>query len=336
MASMEYRRLGFTGMKVSAISIGAWLTYGSDQVAFDAAEACIRTAIENGINFIDVADIYARGQAEETVGKIIKDYDRTKLVISSKTYWPMSDDINDRGLSRKHIMESVEKSLKRLGTDYLDIFFCHRYDPDTLTSETVRAIDDLIRQGKILYWGTSMWEAHQLKEAVDNAERFNAYWPVVEQPLYNMLDRHIVEGWLEDRLDDYNMGLVVWSPLAGGVLTGKYNDGIPEGSRGEQFKDGSMAENFGEHRIEKARQLTAVADEYGYTMPALALAWAMAHPNVDSVITGATKPAHVESNLKALDVELTAELESKIEAILNNRPQGSKRAVSTPDEVGAI
>lgn len=338
MADMIYRRLGFSGLKVSAISIGAWLTYGSDKVAHDAAEACIRKAIDSGINFIDVADIYARGQAEETVGRIIKAYDRTKLVISTKAYWPMSDDVNDRGLSRKHIMESVEKSLKRLDTDYVDIFFCHRYDNETLTSETVRAIEDLIRQGKILYWGTSMWQAEQLQEAADAADRFNSYWPVVEQPLYNMLDRYHVEGELEAKLNELSMGLVVWSPLAGGVLTGKYNDGIPDDSRGAAYQDSdsTMAENFSLHRLEKVRQLTDLAAEYDYTMPALALAWAMDHPNVDSVITGATKPEHVEANLAALDVEMTAELETQIEAILNNRPHNSARRPAPVSELPAL
>ena len=336
MAEMVYRRLGSSGMKVSAISIGAWLTYGSDSVELDTAKACLRASIENGINFIDVADIYARGEAEKVVGQVIKDYDRTKLVISTKAFWPMSDDINDRGLSRKHIIESVEKSLKRFDMEYVDIFFCHRYDENTLTDETVRAIDDLIRQGKILYWGTSMWEAHQIQEAIDSADEYQAYRPVVEQPLYNMLDRHQVEGDVEEKLADHAMGMVVWSPLAGGVLTGKYNEGIPEGSRGSQYGTGWLSDNFADDRLSKARQLTAVAQEYGYELSALALAWAMHHPGVDSVITGATKVSHVESNLKALDVTLSSDLEKKIEDILQNRPYNSRRAIMTADEFESI
>mgnify|MGYP000014379247 CR=1 FL=1 len=336
MADMEYRRLGPSGMKVSAISIGAWLTYGSDTVEFETAKDCIRVAIENGINFIDVADAYARGEAEKVVGQIVKDYDRSKLVISTKAYWPMSDDVNDRGLSRKHIMESVEKSLKRFDMDYLDIFFCHRYDENTLTEETVRALDDLIRQGKILYWGTSMWQAHQIQEAIDAADKYLAYRPVVDQPIYNMLDRHQVEGDVEAKLEEHAMGMVVFSPLAGGLLTGKYNDGIPEDSRAAAYTDTAMAERFADDRIRKARELTAVAQEYGYEPSALALAWAMYHPGVDSVITGATKPRHVESNLKALDVTLSSDLEKKIEDILQNRPYNSHRAVMTPDEFEAI
>jgi voltage-dependent potassium channel beta subunit len=336
MAEMQYRRLGSTGMKVSAISIGAWLTYGSSLVEMDTAKACLRAAIENGINFIDVADIYSMGEGEKVVGQVVKEYDRTKLVISTKAYWPMSDDVNDRGLSRKHIVESVEKSLKRFGMDYLDIFFCHRYDIETPTDETVRAIDDLIRQGKILYWGTSMWNAEQIQEAVNAADRYGAYRPVVEQPIYNMLDREVVEGDLEAKLSEHAIGLVVWSPLAGGLLTGKYNEGVPADSRAANHHQEWMQESFSEFRVEKARALSSLAQEYGYEPTALALAWAMDHPNVDSVITGASKLSHVESNLKALDVVLTSDLEQKIEDILANRPYNSHRAISTPDELPAI
>ena len=332
MAEMEYRRVGPSGMKVSAISIGAWLTYGSGNVAFDMAKDCIRVAIENGINFIDCADAYARGGAEKAVGEIVKDYDRQKLVISTKCYWPQSEDINDRGLSRKHIFESVEKSLRNFDMDYLDLFFCHRYDKETPTDETVRAIEDLIRQGKILYWGTSMWQASQIEEAVASADKYNAYRPIVEQPKYNMLDRDLVEGELEQALDKFAMGAVVFSPLAQGLLTGKYEDGAPEGSRG----DGSSSDNFSDDRIAKASQISKIAREYGYEPAALALAWAMAHPNIDAVITGATKPAHIESNLKALDVVLTAELQHKIENVLQNRPYNSERSIYTPDEFAAL
>jgi voltage-dependent potassium channel beta subunit len=336
MAEMQYRRLGSTGLKVSAISIGAWLTYGSSLVEIDTSKACLRAAIEKGINFIDVADIYSMGEGEKVVGQVVKDYDRTKLVISTKAYWPMSDDVNDRGLSRKHIVESVEKSLKRFGMDYLDIFFCHRYDVETPTDETVRAIDDLIRQGKILYWGTSMWNAGQIQEAVNAADRYGAYRPVVEQPLYNMLDRDVVEGDLEAKLTEHTIGLVVWSPLAGGLLTGKYNEGVPADSRAANHHQDWMQESFSEFRVEKARALTSLAQEYGYEPTAVALAWAMDHPNVDSVITGASKLSHIESNLKALDVVLTSDLEQKIEDILANRPYNSHRAITTPDELPAI
>lgn len=316
---MEYRRLGNAGVKVSALSLGAWLTYGSDKVEDDLAEQCIRTAIENGVNFIDVADIYSLGEAEKVVGKVLKDYKRSDLVVSTKAFWPMTDNVNDRGLSRKHIIESVEKSLKRFDIEYLDIFFCHRYDPDSPTEETVRAISDLMQQGKILYWGTSMWSAANLEEAIGVADRVNTYRPATEQPIYNMLVREQVEGEVEAVCEKYGIGLVVWSPLAGGLLTGKYNDGIPEGSRGanSNWLDRALTEE----NLAKVKKLGNLANEMGTTTPALALAWAMKNKVVSSVITGATKPHQVEQNLKALDVTITDEINEKIEEILDNKPQ---------------
>ncbi|MEQ8671661.1 MAG: aldo/keto reductase [Aggregatilineales bacterium] len=316
---MEYRRLGNAGVKVSAISLGAWLTYGSDKVEDDLAEQCIRTAIENGVNFIDVADIYSLGEAEKVVGKVLKDYKRSDLVVSTKAFWPMTDNVNDRGLSRKHIIESVEKSLKRFDMDYLDIFFCHRYDPDSPTEETVRAISDLIQQGKILYWGTSMWSAANIEEAVGIADRVNTYRPVTEQPIYNMLVRDQVEGEVEATCEKYGIGLVVWSPLAGGLLTGKYNDGVPEGSRGANSN--WLDRGLTDENLAKVKKLGALAGEMGTTTPALALAWAMKNKVVSSVITGASKPHQVEQNLKALDVKITDEINEKIEEILDNKPQ---------------
>jgi voltage-dependent potassium channel beta subunit len=320
---MEYRRLGKSGLKVSAISLGAWLTYGSDSVAFEAAEACIRTAIENGVNFIDVADAYARGEAEKTVGRIVKDFQRSDLVISTKAYWSMSDNINDRGLSRKHIFESVEKSLKRFDVDYIDIFFCHRYDDESPTEETVRALSDLIRQGKILYWGTSMWSAANINEAVGIADAMHDYRPVTEQPKYNMLDLEQVEGEVEAAAAQNGIGLVVWSPLAQGLLTGKYNNGIPEDSRAGQIdwvRNGQVTEK----RIDKVRKLTELAGDMGISMATLALAWALKNPVVSSVITGASRPEQVEQNLKALDVKITHEIDEQIEAILDNKPELTK------------
>lgn len=227
---MEYRRLGKAGIRVSEVSLGAWLTYGGS-VENETAAECIRTALDHGINFIDVADVYARGEAEHVVGSVIRDYKRSDLVISSKVFWPLSDNVNDRGLSRKHIMESIDKSLQRLGTDYLDLYFCHRYDDDTPLEETVRAMSDLVQAGKVLYWGTSVWEAAQLESAVNIAREYGGYPPQVEQPRYNLLDRHI-EPEIMPMAAKHGMGLVVWSPLAQGILTGKYNDGVPAGSRG--------------------------------------------------------------------------------------------------------
>lgn len=328
MADMIYRKAGKSGLKISAISLGAWLTYGENGSVDDSvAIECIRTAVENGINFIDVADIYATGGAETTVGKALKDYPRHELVVSTKAFWPMSDDPNDRGLSRKHVIESVEKSLKRFDMDYVDIFFCHRFDPETPVEETLYAIKHLLDQGKILYWGTSMWSAHQIERAVAMAKEIGMPRPILEQPLYNMLDRTQVEGDVEESVHNNGVGLVVWSPLAGGMLTGKYNDGIPEGSRAttfnaEWFKDAVT----NEQRLNRVRALTKFAEgEMGVSVTALALAWAMKHRDVSSVITGASKPQHVTSNLAALDIDITDEIESKIEDILGNRPEKSHR-----------
>ena len=311
---MQYRRLGNAGMKVSAISLGAWLTYG-ETVEFDVAAQCIRTAIEHGVNFIDTADVYARGRAEEVVGKVIKDFKRSDLVISSKVFWPMSDNVNDRGLSRKHIMESVHKSLKRLGTDYLDIYFCHRYDPETPVEEVARAMDDLVHQGKVLYWGTSVWSAAQIENAVGIARQFNLYLPQVEQPRYNMLDRHI-EDEIMPTAAKYGIGLTVFSPLAQGVLTGKYNEGIPEDSRAAKYE--WVRNNITPEVIAKVRQLTEIANDLGLTMSQLALAWILRRPEISSAIIGASKPEQVIENVKAADVTLTPDVLERIEEILQS------------------
>lgn len=317
---MEYRRLGTSGLQVSAISLGAWLTYGSSRVEEDNAIACIHRAIEKGVTFIDVADIYAHGRAEELVGRALKDHKRSDLVVSTKAYWPMSDNVNDRGLSHKHLIESVNASLKRFNMEYVDIFFCHRFDPDTPLEETIRAIEILIQQGKVLYWGTSMWTAQNIDDAYEVVKALNATRPVVEQPLYNMLDRDVVEGDLERAMERHGMSLVVWSPLAQGVLTGKYNDGIPEDSRANSVDKEWFAQQISEARVAKARSITALAQEMGTTPAALALAWTLKNRHVASAITGATKPHHVDENLKALDVKITDEINQRIEGILQNKP----------------
>ncbi len=313
---MQYRRLGNAGVKVSAISLGAWLTYG-ETVDFDTAAACIRTAIEHGINFIDTADVYARGRAEEVVGRVIKDFKRSDLVISSKVFWPMSDNVNDRGLSRKHIMESIHKTLKRLGTDYLDIYFCHRYDPETPVEEVVRAMDDLVHQGKVLYWGTSVWSAAQLENAVGIARQYNLYLPQVEQPRYNMLDRHIEEEIMPTAAK-YGIGLTVFSPLAQGILTGKYNEGIPEDSRAAKYE--WVRNTLTEEVLAKVRRLTALAHEMGITMSQLALAWVLRRPEISSAIIGASKPSQIIENVKAVDIVLDEDVLQRIEDILGNNP----------------
>jgi voltage-dependent potassium channel beta subunit len=309
---MEYRKLGQAGIKVSAVALGAWLTYGGS-VEDEIAAACIREAIEQGVNYIDGADVYARGQAERVVGRVIKDYKRSELVLSSKAFWPMSDDVNDRGLSRKHIMESVEGSLRRMDVDYLDLYFCHRFDPETPLEETVRAMDDLVRQGKVLYWGTSVWEAGQINAAVEIANRFNAYRPQVEQPRYNMLDRHI-EPDVMPTCARHGMGITVFSPLAQGLLTGKYNDGVPAGSRGGMTD--WLSGDLNEENLARARQLTALAGELGITPAQLALAWILRRPEISCVITGASRPEHVLDNVKAAEIELEQDVLARIETIL--------------------
>ncbi len=315
---MEYRRVGNSGLQISEIALGAWLTYGGT-VAEKEAVSIIHAAVDAGVNFIDIADIYARGEAERVVGKAIKDMQRSDLVLSSKLYWPMSENVNDRGLSRKHIMESIEKTLKRIGTDYLDLYFCHRFDKRTEVEETVRAMDDLVRQGKILYWGTSVWEAHQIERAIGDARAFNAYSPVVEQPRYNMLDRHIEPNIIPASRRN-GMGLVVWSPLAGGILTGKYNQGIPEESRaaGSDW----LKEDLTEKNIEKVRKLTQLAEDKGHTVGQLSLAWILRKKEISCAIVGATKLEHVKENVIASDLELSEDTISKIDRILDNDPDG--------------
>ena len=311
---MPYRRLGEAGIKVSALSLGGWTTFGSSVTDSATAAAILRAAYEAGVTFFDIADVYARGEAERVMGAVLRQFPRHELVISSKVFWPMSDDVNDRGLSRKHILESVDKSLKRIGTDYLDLYFCHRFDADTPLEETARAMDDLIRQGKVLYWGTSEWTGAQLRAAHAVAERRNLSGPAVEQPQYNLLVRDKVEGDVRPAASELGMGLVVWSPLASGVLTGKYDDGIPPGTRLDRIEwlRGSGLTDERRARVKRFGQLAADA---GISRARLALAWTLAQPGVSSVITGATAPDQLTENLAALSVSLSGELRAGLDAI---------------------
>ncbi len=314
---MKYRRMGHTGIKVSEISLGAWLTYGGT-VEQQSAEKCLTKAVELGINFIDIADVYARGKAEEVVGKVIANYDRKDLVISSKVFWPMSDGINDRGLSRKHIMESIDRSLERIGTDYLDIYFAHRFDYYTDLEETIRAMSDLVDQGVVHYWGSSVWPAVQLERAVWLAKDLGLHPPRVEQPRYNMLDRFI-ELDIMETCNRNGIGIVCWSPLAQGVLTGKYNDGIPEGSRAttsDFIKHDLTEENFA-----RVRRLQEIAASKDIAVSQLALAWILRREEMTSTITGATSESHVISNVAASDIPLDNETLEEIETILKNKPE---------------
>lgn len=310
---MNYRRLGKAGIKISEISLGAWLTYGSS-VDAETTKNIIAAAIDRGVNFIDVADIYARGEAEKVVGQAIKNYRRSDLVISSKVFWPMSDNINDRGLSRKHIMESVNGSLARLGVDYLDMYFCHRFDPETEIEEVVRAMEDLVRGGKIIYWGTSVWSADQIEQAVGQAKSWKAYLPSVEQPRYNMFDRHI-EADVIPMCTRYGMGLVVWSPLAQGLLTGKYNDGVPSESRGGRTE--WLKDDLNPGNIDKVKKLAELAASRDITVAQLALAWILRLKEISCAIVGATRVEQLEENLKASEVELDEDTLKEIETILS-------------------
>ena len=312
---MNYRNLGKSGLKVSSISIGAWLTYG-ESVDDNQSHSILNTALDHGVNFIDVADVYGHGRAEIVVGNFLKSQDRSNLVVSSKVFWPMSDDINDRGLSRKHILQSIDKSLQRLQTDYLDIYFCHRFDDNTPLEETIRAMDDLIHQGKILYWGTSVWESSQIKEVVKFSKNHNLYPPQVEQPRYNLLDRHIEKDIIPTGFEA-GMGFTVWSPLAEGILTGKYNNGIPEESRG---KRNNNLEALNNDNIQKTKKLSSIANDLGITVSQIALAWILRKPEISSVITGATKESHIITNVEAINVShiLTDDILELIEEIFTD------------------
>lgn len=312
--NMQYRRMGRSGLKLSALSLGGWTTYGASVKEEDTVRSIITHAYEAGINFFDISDIYEKGEAEKAMGKVFVELPRHELVISTKCFWPMSDDVNDRGLSRKHIMESIEKSLKRIGTDYVDIYFCHRPDSETPIDETVQAMSDLVRQGKILYWGTSEFSADQIRAANTSAHQLNAYAPRVEQPQLNLVARRKFHEEVQPTTHEYSMGMVTWSPLASGLLTGKYDEGLPEGARlwrSENLRNQYLTD---ENR-ERVRKFKAIADELGVTRSQLALAWCLAQPGVSSVITGATKLEQLKANLGALSMELSDEVFARINAI---------------------
>ncbi|MEM1449535.1 MAG: aldo/keto reductase family protein [Planctomycetota bacterium] len=309
---MNYRRMGRTGLRISSVSIGGWLTLGGS-VDEDTSRAIVREALEGGVNFIDLADVYSRGEAERVVGAAIADVDRSSLVLSTKVFGRMGDGPNERGLSRKHVLEACEASLSRLGTDYVDLYFCHRSDPETPLEETVRAMDDLVHRGKVHYWGTSVWPPEMLDAAHDLCDRRGYYPPLVEQPEYSLLQRGI-ESTTLPAAQRLGMGVVVWSPLAGGLLTGKYDgDEVPAGSRGAETK--WLDEKLDDATRERLRAFSGVAREIGATPAQLALAWILRRDEVTSVITGATRPEHVRANLAAADLEVSAEVARRIEEI---------------------
>ena len=295
---MHYRRLGHSGLKVSEISLGSWITFGG-QIDEETAVALIHAAYEQGINFFDNADMYANGQAEIVLGKAIKELPREELVISSKVFWPVGKGPNARGLSRKHITEAVHASLNRLGLDYLDLYFCHRYDPDTTVEEVVRTMNDLIHQGKILYWGTSEWEAAQVMEAYGVARQYGLIPPTMEQPQYNVFHRKRVEDTLMPICRDLGLGLTTFSPLYYGILTGKYNEGIPQGSRASLDDYAWIRDRITPMNISIVKKLTEVANDLSITPSQLAIAWILRRKEVSSVITGASRLEQLDENLGA-------------------------------------
>ncbi len=308
---MSYRPLGRCGTKVSAMGLGGWTTFGAAVKDKAVVRRIIQSAFDAGINFFDIADAYAAGEAEKAMGRVLRDLPRHELVISTKLFFPMSNDVNDRGLSRKHVMESAERSLTRIGTDYLDVYFCHRFDEQTPVEETARAMDDLIHQGKVLYWGTSEWTGRQLADLHTLCHRGSLYAPQVEQPQLSILYRR---KYLEDvrpALSELGMGAVVWSPLASGLLTGKYDKGVPKASRLAGI-DWLKEKLLTPENVARSKQVQALADRIGCTRAQLSLAWALAQDGVSSVILGATQPAQLKENLEALAISLPDEIAQEI------------------------
>ena len=320
---MKYRHLGKAGIKLSALSLGAWVTYGG-QVGQEIAEKCMLAAYDAGVNFFDNAEAYADGNAEIVMGNVIKKlaWRREDLVVSTKIFWGGKGP-NDRGLSHKHIIEGVNNALRRLQMDYVDLVFCHRPDPETPIEETVRAMDVIIKQGKAFYWGTSEWSAGEILRADGIARQYGLTPPSMEQPQYNMFHRNIFEIEYDPIFKQLGYGTTIWSPLASGVLSGKYANGIPADSRAAlPGFDWLQERQISTERIEKVKHLSVIAAELGCTMSQLALAWCLKNPNVSTVITGASRPEQVVENMKAIDVEdkLTPEIMEKIELVLGNKP----------------
>jgi voltage-dependent potassium channel beta subunit len=319
---MKYRRLGKSGLQLSELSFGAWVTF-AQQISNDTAEELMTIAYDAGVNFFDNAEAYASGEAEVVMGRILKkkSWGRDTFVVSSKVFWG-GDLPNQEGLSRKHVMEACHAALRRLQVDYLDLYFCHRPDPDTPIEETVRAMSDLITQGKVLYWGTSEWSAASILKAHEIARELRLVPPTMEQPEYNMFHRHKVEEEFAPLYQDQGLGTTTWSPLASGLLTGKYNDGDPGNTRISLPEYSWLREQFetdeARKRLDKVKQLAHIASDLEATLPRLALAWCLKNPNVSSVITGASKPAQVKENMKAgnLVSKLTSEVMQRIGKIL--------------------
>jgi voltage-dependent potassium channel beta subunit len=325
---MEYRNLGKAGIKLSALSLGAWVTYGG-QVSEEVAYDCMTAAYEAGVNFFDNAEAYANGNAEVVMGNVLKrsGWKRSDLVISTKLFWG-GDGPNNSGLSFKHISEGINASLQRLQMDYVDLIFCHRPDMETPIEETVWAMNQVIRQGKAFYWGTSEWSATEIMEAYGVARREHLIPPTMEQPQYHMFHRQKVEHEFLRLYREIGLGTTIWSPLASGLLTGKYNQGIPRGSRLDLEDFGWLKERLDDEAwkedLKKLNELDKIAKEMGSTLAQLALAWCLKNPNVSTVITGASKAEQVRENMKALEVyqRMGEDVMKRIDDILDNKPEG--------------
>lgn len=324
---MDYRYLGRSGLQVSALSLGAWVTYGG-QVGEEVAFECMRAAYESGVNFFDNAEAYENGNAEIVMGNVLKraGWNRSELVISTKIFWG-GEGPNQRGLSRKHILEGLRASLARLQLEYVDLIFCHRPDVYTPIEETVRAMSFLIDQGLAFYWGTSEWSADRIMEAYGIARREHLIPPLMEQPEYNMFARQRVEREYGRLYREVGLGTTVFSPLASGILTGKYSQGIPKGTRvglkGYEWLRQEVESEEGREKIRKAEALLPIAEELNCTLPQLALAWCLKNPHVSTVITGASRPEQVVENMQSLEVvsRLKEDILERIEAVLNNKPE---------------
>lgn len=320
---MEYRRLGKAGVQLSVLSLGSWITFGK-QISDETAEELMVTAYDAGINFFDNAESYARGQSEVVMGNILKKqgWNRSTYLVSSKVFWG-GDFPNGTGLSKKHIHEACHNSLKRMQVEYFDLFFCHRADPNTPMEETVWAMNDLIRQGKILYWGTSEWSSQQVMEAMMVARREHLQGPVMEQPQYNIFHRQKFEAEFSRIYGEMGYGSTIWSPLASGMLSGKYINGFPEDTRLSISGMEWLRERVHtDENLEKSRKLNELATELGTSLPRLGIAWCLKNPHVSSVILGASKVDQLKENLGALDVVplLTGEVMEKIDEIAGTRP----------------
>ncbi|TDF99203.1 aldo/keto reductase family protein [Paenibacillus piri] len=311
---MKYRKLGNSGLKVSEISLGSWMTYGG-YVEDDKSVKSIEQAYDLGVNFFDTANVYERGEAELVMGKALSAYKRDSYVLATKVFWPMGDGPNDRGLSRKHVIEQCHASLKRLNTDYVDLYYCHRFDPETPVEETLRALDDLVTQGKVLYVGVSEWTAAQMVDALAVADKYLLDRIIVNQPVYNMLNRYIEKEIIPMGMAK-GISQVVFSPLAQGILTGKYRKGtgVPADSR-------AASKSWGEDKLTdatltKVEQLTKIADELDIKVSQLALAWILRQPNVASALVGASRPEQVIENCAASGIVLSEDVLGSIEQIL--------------------